>query len=152
MDQSAGIVARYSAYLDRYVRVGVVGNRVIAVDFPTERPEDATADHPVLDRIERYLDGVGDELGELEVALTVDADSRSVLDTVREIPHGSTHDIATVAKLTPGIDPDDTETVAAALAANPVPLVIPDHRVVDGPSGAPSVVVERLRALEGISR
>jgi methylated-DNA-[protein]-cysteine S-methyltransferase len=40
--------------------------------------------------------------------------------------------------------------VREALAANPVPLLIPDHRVRDGPSGAPPPVEQKLRAVEGL--
>ncbi|RDZ98709.1 cysteine methyltransferase, partial [Haloferax sp. Atlit-6N] len=35
-----------------------------------------------------------------------------------------------------------------ALAENPVPLFVPDHRVRDAPSGAPASVAERLREIE----
>ena len=45
---------------------------------------------------------------------------------------------------------EDQQQVREALAANPVPLLIPDHRVRDGPSGAPPEVEQRLRSLEGL--
>lgn len=150
MEPMAGIFARRSAHLDRYVQVGVVGNRLIAVSFPDEAPADAGDDHPVLDAIEGYLDGVVEDLSDIELALTVDTTTRAVLETVREIPYGSERDLGTVARMTPGLDADDRQAVAAALERNPAPLVVPDHRVSDGPSAAPPAVVDALRALEGL--
>jgi len=47
-------------------------------------------------------------------------------------------------------DQDDQQQVREALAANPVPLLIPDHRVRDGPSGAPPAVEQKLRVVEGL--
>ena len=52
-----------------------------------------------------------------------------------------------------GLDPeDDTDRtlVRTALAENPVPLLVPDHRVRDGPSAAPPDVEQKLRSLEGL--
>jgi methylated-DNA-[protein]-cysteine S-methyltransferase len=54
-----------------------------------------------------------------------------------------------------GLDPDDdadTETARAALAENPIPLFVPDHRVGDAPGGTPTAVAERLRAIEAGGR
>ena len=150
MDTNAGIVARWSTYLDRYVQVGVVGNQVIAIEFPAsiETPSDEA--HPVLDAIERYLDGDPTPLSSVQVVLTVDHNTRAVLDTVREIPYGSERDIDTICRMTPELGTDAHELAAQALAANPIPLVIPDHRVTDGPSSTPASVRQRLRALEGL--
>jgi methylated-DNA-[protein]-cysteine S-methyltransferase len=44
----------------------------------------------------------------------------------------------------------DVTTVRTALDANPVPVVVPDHRIRDGPSSAPPRVEQRLRSLEGL--
>jgi methylated-DNA-[protein]-cysteine S-methyltransferase len=45
-------------------------------------------------------------------------------------------------------DDEDLRLLRTALAENPAPLLIPDHRVRDGPSGAPASVEQRLRSLE----
>lgn len=150
MDPSAGIFARHSAYLERYVQIGVVGNRLIAVSFPTQEPASAGTDHVLLDTIERYLDGIEEEFDGVELALTVDTDTRAVLATIREIPYGHERDMATIARLTPEISEDDLETVHTALRENPVPPVIPDHRVSDGPHGTPHDVTRLFRELEGL--
>lgn len=153
MDQTTGVYARRSAYLDRYVQVGLAGGRVIRVTFPTDPPDDASSDHPVLDELERYLDGVNVDLQSIETALTVPTGERAVLEAVREIPYGVDRTLEELAIATPTLDANDEtdlEFAAEALSGNPIPLIIPDHRIRDGPSGAPTAVRRQLRALEGL--
>lgn len=153
MESVAGIFARESAYLERYVQIGVAGNRVISVSFPQEPPAEAGREHTVLDAIERYLDGVVERFDDVELALTVDTDTRAVLDVVRELPYGTERDLDTIVATTPGLDATeaaDVETARRALSANPVPILIPDHRVSDGPAGGPGEVRRQCRALEGL--
>ena len=153
MTEEAGIYARESSYLDRCVQVGIASGRVVSVSFPGSLASEAASDHDLLDRIFDYLEGVEDDFEDVEVALTVPTDQRAVLEAVREIPYGSQ---VTVERLTRRIadfdadDEGDRDRVRAALDGNPVPLVIPDHRVRDGPSAAPPKVEQRLRSLEGL--
>lgn len=145
----AGIYARESEYLDRFVQLGEAGDRVISLSFPTE--SDETDDHPLLDRIDDYLSGVEDDFDDVAVGLTVPTDQRKVLEAVRKIPYGEEGTVRQVAQMTNGLDPDDEDDVASvreALSANPVPLFIPDHRVRDGPSTAPPEVEQKLRSVE----
>jgi len=144
-----GIYARESPTLGRVVQIGAVADRVISVSFPETPPADAEADHPLLDRIFDYLDGAEDHLDDVTVGLTVPTDQRTVLEAVRNVPHGETVDVARVARLA-GLDDEDEadlDTVREALRSNPVPLLIPDHRIA-GPGATPSAVAERLRELE----
>lgn len=153
MVESAGVYAIESIYLDRFVMVGLAGERVISVSFPRDMPPDAEGEHPLLNRIERYLDGTRESFENVDLAMTVRTDHREVLTAIRNIPYGTQRDVETVARMTPGLsadDPEDIELIRDALDANPVPLLIPDHRVRDGGSGAPAEVEQRLRALEGI--
>jgi len=153
MDAEAGIYALGSDYLDRHVQVGVASRRVISVSFPRDPDPDAVTDHDLLDRIDAYLDGGHEEFRDVEVGLTVPTDHRSVLETVREIPYGEQVSVERLARMTPGLDPeagDDLLAVRTALDGNPVPLVVPDHRVRDGPSAAPPEVEQKLRSLEGL--
>jgi len=46
----AGIYARESTYLDRYVQFGEAGDRIISVSFPTQPDADSSEGHPLLDR------------------------------------------------------------------------------------------------------
>lgn len=147
----AGIYARASSYLDRYVQIGVAGDRIISCSFPESPDGDAGEDHPVLDRIVAYLEGVEDDFADVEIGLTVPTSQRAVLDAVREIPYGEQVTVEALVRMTPELEGEDgEEVVRTALAENPVPLLIPDHRVRDGPSAAPPEVEQRLRSLEGL--
>lgn len=153
MNEEAGIYARESSYLDRHVQFGEAQGRVLSLSFPNAPDDDAVTDHALLDRIEEYLAGGEDDFADVTVALTVPTDRRAVLETVREIPYGEQVGVAKLVRMTPDGDPDDEEdvrTARSALADNPAPLLIPDHRVRDGPSAAPAEVEQRLRSLEGL--
>ncbi|WP_132059649.1 MGMT family protein [Halorussus amylolyticus] len=151
MDEVAGIYARESPYLGRYVQLGIASGRVLSVSFPENADEDAVPDHDLLDRIFDYLGGVEDDFTDVTVALTVPTGQRDVLERVREIPYGEQINVETLARMTSGIDhtdEDDLNVVRTALDENPAPLLIPDHRVRDGPSAAPPSVEQKLRSVE----
>jgi len=151
MTDAAGIYARESDLLDCYVQIGAAGERVLAVSFPGTPDAEAGTDHPLLDRIEAYFEGEDDDFADVTVALTVPTDQRNVLEAVREIPYGEQVSVEQLTRMTAGLDPeddDDRRQVRTALDANPAPLLIPDHRVRDGPSGAPPGVVQQLRKVE----
>ena len=151
-EPEAGIYARESAYLDRYVQVGVAGGRVLSVEFPTTPEADADSDLALLDRIEAYLEGASADLSNVDVAMTMPTDRRRVLEAVRDVPYGDQRSVSELATVTPRVDDDEEghQLVRTALAENPAPLVVPDHRVRDGPSAAPPKVEQRLRSLEGL--
>ncbi|SNZ13156.1 methylated-DNA-[protein]-cysteine S-methyltransferase [Natronoarchaeum philippinense] len=150
----AGIYARDADYLDRAVQLGVASGKVLRVTFPDAPDADATPDHPLLDRIEDYLTGVEEaDFADVQVALTVPTDQRKVLETVRDVPYGESITVAAVARMTPNLNDDEEADIAlvrTALAENPAPLLIPDHRISDGPSAAPPPVEQRLRSIEGL--
>ncbi|MFB6224487.1 MAG: MGMT family protein [Haloarcula sp.] len=149
----AGIYACESSYLDRYVQFGEAGDRIISLSFPPQPEDDAGEDHALLDRIDEYLRGAEDDFGDVTVGLTVPTDQRTVLEIVQQIPYGEDASVAQIARMTPDLADDDEEDltqIREALAANPVPLLIPDHRVRDGPSAAPPPVEQKLRAVEGL--
>ena len=151
-EPEAGIYARESAYLDRHVQVGVAGGRVLLVEFPTSPEADADPDLPLLDRIEARLEGASADLSDVDVAMTMPTDRRRVLETVRDVPYGDQRSVSKLATVTPRVDDDEEgrQLVRTALAENPAPLVVPDHRVRDGPSAAPPAVERRLRTVEGL--
>ena len=153
MDDTGGIYARDSTYLDRAVQLGIAQGRVISVSFPSAADNDAEGDHDLLDRIDSYLQGTSDEFADVEVALTVPTDQRGVLEQLREVPYGDGITVEKLVRMTPGLDADeesDHKLVREALAENPAPIFIPDHRVRDGPSAAPPPVEQKLRAVEGL--
>ena len=148
----AGIYVRESAYLDRYVQIGVASGRVISVSFPRTPDDGASDEHELLDRITAYLEGERDDFRDVEVGLTVPTDHRQVLEQCREIPYGESIDVERLCRMA-GLDADDDadhDVVRRALDENPVPLLVPDHRVRDGPSAAPPAVEQALRSLEGL--
>jgi methylated-DNA-[protein]-cysteine S-methyltransferase len=152
-DDPSGIYARESSYLDRYVQLGIAGDRVVSTSFPQTPKDDAAADHPLLDRIEAYLRGEEDDFADVTIGLTVPTDRRAVLEAAQEIPYGEQLSVGRVIGTVADLDPEsdkDGDLVRTALAENPVPLLIPDHRVRDGPSGAPPPVEQRLRSVEGL--
>lgn len=152
-DVEAGIYALESSYLGCYVQVGIASGQVISVSFPDVEPGAAAEGLSLLDRIDAYLDGTEDDFTDVDIALTVPTEHRGVLETVREIPYGEQRTVRKLTNLVPGLDPSreaDEITVRTALAENPTPLLIPDHRVRDGPSAAPPPVEQRLRSIEGL--
>lgn len=151
--EEAGIYARHSPYLDRYVQLGVASGRLISVSFPDEPDEGADEDHDLLDRVFAYLEGEPDDFDDVNVALTLPTDRQEVLEALRAVEYGDDVSVEQLARMTPGLDDgddDDLQLVRTALAENPTPLVVPDHRVRDGPSAAPPAVEQRLRSLEGL--
>ncbi|SER56945.1 MGMT family protein [Natrinema salaciae] len=150
----AGIYARESNYLDRYVQLGAASGRVLSVSFPEIPDDDVEDEHPFLDRIFEYLDGLEPVTFEdVQIAMTMPTDQRAVLEGVREIPYGDQVTVETLARMTSGLDHEDDDDiilVRTALDENPAPLLIPDHRVRDGPSAAPPDVEQKLRSLEGL--
>lgn len=151
MSEAAGIYTRESDYLDRCVQVGIAGDRVLSVSFPASLATDADPEHPLLDRLFEYLAGAPDEFDDIELALTVPTDQRAVLDAVRELAYGDQTTVEQPARRIPTLDADDDrDHVRTALDENPIPILIPDHRVRDGPSAAPPKVEQKLRSLEGL--
>lgn len=153
IDADAGIYARESPYLERYVQIGAAGGRVLSVSFPETPEAEAADEHPVLDRIERYLENTVDDFADVDVAMTMATDRRAVLESLRAVPYGENVTVAALARMMADLDPEsepDLSLVRAALDSNPTPLVVPDHRVSDGPSAAPPSVEQRLRSLEGL--
>ena len=147
----AGIYAREFDALECFVQLGVAGDRLISVSFPRGRPADAGTDHELLDRVERYLTGAEEAFADATVGLTLPTDQRRVLEAIRSVPYGERIDVELAARMTPDLDHDSEDgrrTVRDALAANPVPLVVPDHRVNGAPSGAPDRVTSVCRDLE----
>lgn len=148
-----GMYSRELPALDRHVQIGLAQGRVLSVEFPVEPDPEAVADpsHELLDRVIAYFEGTREEFEGVTVALTMQTDHRAVLETVRKLPYGESATVEQVGRMAPELDSENENAVRAALTENPAPLFVPDHRVTDGPSGAPATVVRACRALEGLS-
>ena len=145
-----GIYAQRFDELDTVIQLGVASGQVIDVSFPETVPDDAATDHEVFTLIDDYLDGDRLALTDVEIALTVPTDHRQVLDALQNVSAGNTVTVSRLARLA-GMDEDSEEdqaTVRDALQANPVPLLIPDHRVHDAQGATPPDVAATLRDLK----
>lgn len=154
MAEERRVVSRYNSYLDCFVQIVLVDDTVLEIAFDEEPDPDTTEEHDLLDRIDRYLSGTGkDEFTDVEIELTGGERERRVLETVRSIPYGKDMTVEAIVRDTEGFstsDEADHEFVREVLDRNPIPLIIPDHRVRDGPSPTPPRVEQRLRSLENI--
>ncbi|SMO67602.1 MGMT family protein [Halorubrum cibi] len=148
---TSGVFAREYDF-GRAVEIGFAGGRAIAVSFPERVPDDATGDHELLDRIGDALDGDPEPFDDVEIGLTVPTDQRRVLEALRELPVGESSSLSRLTRLA-GLDDNDAEDlelVTRALRENPLPVILPDHRVEGGPYATPADVRERLRDAEGL--
>ncbi|MBC8098966.1 MAG: methylated-DNA--[protein]-cysteine S-methyltransferase, partial [Armatimonadetes bacterium] len=94
-----------------------------------------------------YLDAQPTALDALPLDIQATAFQRRVWEALRAIPYGSTRSYTEVAVAVG--QPKAARAVAAACAANPVPLIVPCHRVVrgNGDLGGYSMGIERKRKL-----
>ena len=152
MGAPSGLFAAESTYLDRWVQIGVASGKVIRLSFHRQTPG-GSPDHPLLERLIAYLDeGHQDDFGTVEIGLTVPTQERAVYEAVREIPFGTSTNLAAIAERIPTLDDgeESSTAVANALETNPIPVLVPDHRVDHAQSGYDNTVRSLLREREGI--
>lgn len=105
---------------------------------------------PVVNKFHAYYDGAIINDWDIELSLdTLPPFSRKVLEFVYTIPYGETLTYGEVAR---AVDkPGAAQAVGQALKRNPLPLIIPCHRVVasNGPGGftSPGGVATKLEML-----
>ncbi len=138
----AGQPERFLAWLSRYIGAelavawdSVVGHRPVGADAPAGRP---TPPHGGPRRHTEALDNALTQLREyfsgsrraFDLPLDVHgtAFQRTVWDKIARIPYGAT---TTYGKIAQGIGkPKSARAVGAANGANPLPIIIPCHRVI----------------------
>jgi methylated-DNA-[protein]-cysteine S-methyltransferase len=130
--------------------------RVRLVDAPAAQGgPDGEAERAVAARIARHLETGREDLRDVEVDLAaMPPFQRRVLVTLREVPPGATLSYGDLARRAG--NPQASRAVGGAMARNPVPIVVPCHRVVPtgrslgNYSATGGVVTKRaLLALEG---
>lgn len=84
---------------------------------------------PALDQLTRYFDG-GLKTFDLPLSPIGTAFQRRVWELLRDIPYGATESYGQLARRLGR--PTAARAVGAANASNPLPIVIPCHRVVGG--------------------
>jgi AraC family transcriptional regulator of adaptative response/methylated-DNA-[protein]-cysteine methyltransferase len=119
----------------------------LRAEYPAARlVRDDRALAPAVRSILAYLDGRATQL-DLPLDIRATAFQGRVWDALRAIPYGTTRSYSDVARAIGR--PAAVRAVAQACAANPVPLVIPCHRVIrnNGDLGGYRLGLARKRAL-----
>lgn len=100
-----------------------------------------------VEEILRYLDQQPCSLNDLALDIQATAFQRRVWEALRQIPYGETRSYTDIANAIG--QPKAVRAVAQACGANPVPLIIPCHRVVrsTGELGGYSMGIERKKRL-----
>lgn len=102
------------------------GGAIVALDWGFGRDQNAT---PILtrgrDQLQAYFDGTLHEF-DLKLAPFGTAYRRRVWDALTAIPYGQTISYGSLAAQTGG----SARSVGGANACNPIPIIIPCHRVV----------------------
>jgi len=118
--------------------------RALRMEFPRARISKGQ-------RARRFLDALNDHLSGQEVRLPVDVRGTDfqlkVWMALRGIPMGETRSYSDVARMIG--EPQAVRAVANACASNPVPLIIPCHRVIrkDGSLGGYGLGIGRKKTL-----
>jgi methylated-DNA-[protein]-cysteine S-methyltransferase len=145
----------YSEYLGLYIVVEAEGDRAKKVEITHEKPACKAGGSRIIKSIKEYLATGRDDFSRYDVCLDgMTPFQRSVLEAIRRIPAGKTMTYGEVAKMVGR--PGAARAVGNVMAANPLPLVIPCHRVVastglGGYSGGVEVKRKLLR-LEGAKK
>jgi methylated-DNA-[protein]-cysteine S-methyltransferase len=123
----------------------------------TEAPPPA-AIATVVDQARRYFDGERIDFTPIPLDLSgIEPARRAIYDALRKVPFGETVTYGELAKRAGATAPQAAQDVGVAMARNPVPLIIPCHRVLAaggklGGFSAPgrTEAKQRMLALEGV--
>jgi len=132
-DEALAVYSRFSRELGLYIRLEVLGGRVSNVQLTRNLPNAAGSSHPYLSRILEHLRTGGGDLSDIPLHLEVTPFEREVLEFLRKLPRGGTITYGEIARRLGR--PGAARAVGQAVARNPVPLVIPCHRVVPASGG-----------------
>jgi O-6-methylguanine DNA methyltransferase len=126
--------AQFSSDLDLFIDLALSGDRVAHVELLRTLPAGRRPrSHPYLDRLLRQVHGGADDLRDIPVDLPIPPFQRAVLEELRQIPSGATRTYAEIAKRIG--HPGAARAVGNACAHNPVPVVVPCHRVIPSTGG-----------------
>jgi methylated-DNA-[protein]-cysteine S-methyltransferase len=128
------VYARFSRELGLYVHLTLREGRVAAVRLTEQEPAaPAQADHPYLARLLEHLATGEGDLRDIPVDLDLGPFERRVLEALRDIPAGQ---VLTYGELARRLGhARAARAVGNALAKNPIPLILPCHRVVPSTGG-----------------
>lgn len=102
---------------------------VVRIEFihPQNPQIGLSIEHPYLEKVDDYISGRSENLI-LPYRIDTTAFRAKVYEITRKIPYGKTLSYSEVA--VKAGSPNAARAVGAAMAANPLPLIIPCHRVV----------------------
>ncbi|MFY0408088.1 methylated-DNA--[protein]-cysteine S-methyltransferase [Solicola sp. PLA-1-18] len=112
------------------------GTHLVAIDFDAEPSDAATSDDAVLVEADRQLTAYfAGDLTEFDLPLGAGGTpfQRRVWDLLVTIPFGATTSYGAIAAQL-GLPPGASRAVGSANGSNPIPVVVPCHRVI-GSSG-----------------
>jgi methylated-DNA-[protein]-cysteine S-methyltransferase len=117
--------------------VATIGDRVVSIDLGGDaagleahlgRPNSATPSAVVLARLRRYFDGELDALEDIAIDPAGTPFQLRVWTALRHVRAGTTTSYSALARRIG--TPNAVRAVGAANGANPIPIVIPCHRVI----------------------
>ena len=119
----------YSDYLGLYVTAEFEGDKVKNISMTSKKPDFKPRNSKVIRSLETYLkNGKGNFSGYQFDLEDMTPFQRSVLDTIFGIPAGETMTYGEVAEAVG--KPGAARAVGNVMASNPIPLMLPCHRVV----------------------
>lgn len=125
---------RFSDDLGLYISMIIKGDAVTIVSLTDEPPTSSLeADHPYLVRVMDHIRTGRDDLRDIPVSLPLSGFTREVLEALRDIPQGEVRTYGEMASLLGR--PLAARAVGNACARNPVPVIVPCHRVVPSTGG-----------------
>jgi methylated-DNA-[protein]-cysteine S-methyltransferase len=142
----------YSKNINRYLVIEYEGNTVKRIDIEMKDPGIKPQGSPISKSLEKYLKTGNDDFSGYNVDLTgMTPFERAVLYTIHKIPAGKTMTYAEVARAVG--KPNAARAVGNVMAKNPIPLILPCHRVLAsqglGGFGGGLDMKEKLLRLEG---
>jgi methylated-DNA-[protein]-cysteine S-methyltransferase len=142
----------YSKYLGMYIVVEAEGRVVKSLEMTRAKPPGEPKDSGVIRSIKEYFETGKGDFSRYSYKLDgMTPFQQKVLKTISKIPPGKTMTYGEVAEAAG--KPGAARAVGNVMARNPVPLMLPCHRVVDasGPGGFAIglEVKRRLLKLEG---
>lgn len=125
--------SRFSPDLGLYVHLETAGRRVRRVRLAREPFPGSDGSHPLLERILDHVRTGNGDFGDVPLDLRVGPFEREVLEFLRDLPPGETITYGEIARRLGR--PGAARAVGQACARNPIPLIVPCHRVVPASGG-----------------
>lgn len=138
------------------LRIHVSAGLVTAIAFGPDQPSGTRVADPLLDRVEAQLTEyfAGERTAfDLPLANEGSEFQKKVWSELQRIPFGETASYGDIARRL-GYEPGISRAVGAANGANPIPVVVPCHRVIgaDGSLTGYAGGIERKRTLLALER